>query len=355
MAVDSLSSGRGYYQRVRAYLFRKAGGSSDVGSRQVVTVVLTDRYIHVVEEKLYFSPEVVRIVPVHGGLSWRIETPALELEITQGSLVEEWYRRVRGRQKRQGLRTASLIVSAVVGLILLGLLVWVGWWGLRQAARVVAQAIPHSVEQAVFQDLIPVLDAQGEWQPSQLPDSTRQHIERLFAQLRAHVDLPMSVGLYFRSMPGVPNAFAFPGGHIVITDELIRLSVDSPYYRDIAGVLAHELGHLYYRHSLQNLSMRILLTILVDHSVGGSEVLREMSERMLLLHYSRGMETEADEFARSLLDTVGISPCYLARLLRDLAQLSGGGGQVPVWLSTHPPEQARIDLLCPGDGDSETP
>ncbi len=324
------------------------------GSRQVVTVVLTDRYIHVVEEKLYLSLEVVRIVPVQGGLSWRIEAPTLELEIPQGSPVEEWYRRVRAHRKRQGLRVVSLVVVAFVGLILLGLVVVGGWWALRQIARVVAQAIPHSVEQAVFQDLIPMLDAQGEWRASQLPDSTRQRIKRLFAQLRAHVDIPMSIGLYFRSVPGVPNAFAFPGGHIVITDELIRLSVDSPYYRDIAGVLAHELGHLYYRHSLQNLSMRVLLTVLVDHSVGGSEVLREVSERILLLHYSRGMETEADEFARNLLDTVGISPCYLARLLRSLAQFKGEEGQMPVWLSTHPSEQARIDLLCPGDGDSET-
>jgi len=106
------------------------------------------------------------------------------------------------------------------------------------------------------------------------------------------------------------NAFAMPGGHIVVYSELI-LEAESP--EEIAGVLAHETGHVVKHHCMKRIAgiigTRALLSILIrPTSTGRISTLSRICTTATSMHYSREYEAEADREAfaslrRAHLDT----------------------------------------------------
>ncbi|MDH5716813.1 MAG: M48 family metallopeptidase [Spirochaetia bacterium] len=108
------------------------------------------------------------------------------------------------------------------------------------------------------------------------------------------------------------NAFALPGGKIIIFNELIEKS-KSP--ENIAGVLAHELSHIEKRHAIQQLVRTLGFHFVISMMIGGAgeefEILETISEvggTLLFLNYSRGFEEEADEIAVEKLIKAKINP-----------------------------------------------
>ncbi len=95
-----------------------------------------------------------------------------------------------------------------------------------------------------------------------------------------------------------PNAFAVPGGEIIVTSALLQ-SIKTE--NGLAFVLGHELGHFYLRHHLRSLGRNLLLTILSSF-LGGSEIFH--ISQLINGHYSRKDEAQADLFAEGLLISI---------------------------------------------------
>ncbi len=145
-----------------------------------------------------------------------------------------------------------------------------------------------------------------------------------------------------------PNAFALPGGRIVVFAGLLRIC---PSPDALAGVLAHEIVHVEQRHGLKHMLRSLGLLYFAGCVVGGgveefatAETIGELSSGLLILKHSRDHELEADSIAVDKLQSAGRSPGGLAEFFQamqgdETAQLTQ---HIPGWLSTHPLTADRI-------------
>jgi len=180
-------------------------------------------------------------------------------------------------------------------------------------------------------------------------------LNRLTERMReGNPDLPdFTVRIY--SAP-VVNAFALPGGRITVFDSLIA-AADSP--EEVAGVIAHELGHVANRHSEAQLIRAVGLQLMLSLASGGTggDRLGEMAGVLAILRYSRAAEEEADDSAQQTLSQAAIDPMGLKQFFEKVQKLEGassGGmfGELTEMISTHPLTEDRIAAIKPLAGEA---
>ncbi len=140
------------------------------------------------------------------------------------------------------------------------------------------------------------------------------------------------------------NAFALPGGQLILTSALLQ---ESLHPRMVMGILAHEIAHVEKRHGIQSLIRGIgfgaLVSLLLSTGLGqtaGIEIIAEATNTLLFLKYSRNFEIEADRAGVEILHIAGFSINGLNDFFED-AQRSEVHGKVSSYLSTHPSHKKR--------------
>lgn len=165
-------------------------------------------------------------------------------------------------------------------------------------------------------------------------------LDRLGERLAGATDLPMPIDIAV--LPSdVPNAAALPGGQVYVFDGLLKLA-ESP--DELAGVIAHELGHVEGRDGLRKLletsGSAFLLGLLFGDVTGGGAIV--FGARVLVdSNYSRQTEATADDYAARLMLSVGRPPAALGALLDRL----GGSGSALAFISSHPVTAERMAEL----------
>jgi predicted Zn-dependent protease len=136
------------------------------------------------------------------------------------------------------------------------------------------------------------------------------------------------------------NAFALPDRQIVIYSGLITYS-NNP--EEVAGVIAHELGHIEKNHVMKKLAKEMGLSMLVTlaGSNSGFEILKEVTRMLSSSAFDRKQEQEADDYAFDALVNANIDPENLANFLFRLSKESGDVPEELVWISTHPDSKER--------------
>jgi len=94
---------------------------------------------------------------------------------------------------------------------------------------------------------------------SSLEHSRRQEIERRFQALVTSLDSEYHYDLQFRAA-GIVNAFALPGGVIVLTSDLVNLLSDD----EVIAVLAHEIGHVEQQHGFRLLARYFGVLVIIN-------------------------------------------------------------------------------------------
>lgn len=253
---------------------------------------------------------------------------------------------VRWMQSWRAVAAALAVTLALVGA---------GWqWGIPAASRAVAALLPEAATAALGREALAALDRAG-LKASSLPDAERARIRvALAAALRADDRPAPRWRLNFRAAGELgigPNAFALPGGDIVITDELVALLADAPDV--LTGVLAHEVGHLQRRHGEASVVQAALLAATAGLLFGDvSSLLAAMPVLVGQMAYSRDAEREADAEARRVLVAAGIDPARMALLFERLAAVreaqDGGLSMLPIALASHPADAERIRYFREG-------
>ncbi|HJW56634.1 MAG TPA: M48 family metallopeptidase [Burkholderiaceae bacterium] len=233
-------------------------------------------------------------------------------------------------------------------------------WGIPWAADRIAQQIPLEWERKIGDTALTGLDQQF-FQPSQLIDERQQEAQEIFTKLiPRNTRMPMRLVFRASKLAG-PNAFALPNGTIVVTDAMVDhitgvgSGLTGGLADELAGVLAHEIGHVQGRHSLKKLAQTSITGALSWALFGDFSAVAAGAPTILLrLQYSRAMETEADDYAAAVLKLHGISPVCLAELFDSLEKGSRRSPNAlgPNWLrratdylSTHPSNQERMARL----------
>jgi Zn-dependent protease with chaperone function len=138
------------------------------------------------------------------------------------------------------------------------------------------------------------------------------------------------------------NAIALPGGKIYLFDGLLQKAASPD---EIAGVLAHELGHGQHRHHMRSLihngGTSFLIGLLLGDFTGGAAVIFA-SRQLLQASHSREAEQEADAYANMVMRKLGRSPVPLAELLLRITgeqRKQLGGFNI---LNSHPLTEDRL-------------
>lgn len=151
--------------------------------------------------------------------------------------------------------------------------------------------------------------------------------------------------------PNTVNAFALPGGQIFITTGLLqRLETEA----QLAGVLAHEVGHVIARHGAEHLARQQLGAALVNAvGVAASEtpeqgrqaaVLAQAINQLIGLRYGREDELESDRLGFQFMTNAGYNPQGIVELMQIL-NAAASGQNPPEFLSTHPNPNNRVERL----------
>ena len=136
------------------------------------------------------------------------------------------------------------------------------------------------------------------------------------------------------------NAVALPGGNVILFDGLVT-QAKSP--DEVAGVLAHEIGHVREKHVMQALLRQMGLAVVLGGIDGNSGAL---VNNVLSMSYSRKSEAEADAHSMKALGNANISPVGTASFFDRLSNLDGSAGVkqdagITGYLSSHPLSGSR--------------
>src|SRR5690554_5971297 len=145
------------------------------------------------------------------------------------------------------------------------------------------------------------------------------------------------------------NAFAMPGGKVVIYTGLLPVTQTE---EALAVVIGHEIAHVIAQHSSERLSQQVALQYggaIAGGLLGNSQAMQQLGQTVfglgaqygVMMPYARKQEYEADEIGLIVMAMAGYDPQVAIPFWTRMAE-SGGGAQVPEFLSTHPTDSKRI-------------
>jgi Zn-dependent protease with chaperone function len=248
---------------------------------------------------------------------------------------------------RQTLRIVGWSAAAICSIILIAI------YGIPIIADRLAPIIPYSAEQRMGQ----AVDAQVRAIFGRQVCGGRQG-QAAFASL---VDKVRTAGglehpLDANVLPtSIPNAIALPGGKVYLFDGLLQ-KAESP--DEIAGIIAHELGHVHHRHVMRTLihngGTSFLIGLLLGDVTGGSAVIFA-TQSLLNASHSREAEQEADDFAFTTMRKLGRSPVPMAELLFRITGAEGKRLAGFTILNSHPLTESRLAAAKKNDRPAEGP
>lgn len=236
-------------------------------------------------------------------------------------------------------RLLAVVAAAFVG-------VWLIWkYGLGILVSIAIFMTPDSLRATLDAGTERTIDLTMA-EATSLSDEEQQNWQTVKTKLAASLpeNLQTRLDLQFRNIPSLgANALALPGGTIILTDDLIKDFGDDQDL--IAGIIAHEIGHVAEDHGLRQLYRSLSIYILIALIAGDTgpiiEDLLLEGQLILQLRHSRTHELEADAFATTLSLQSGFDPLGLVRFFEEIGTDESGND----WLSTHPLSQDRADQI----------
>lgn len=226
-----------------------------------------------------------------------------------------------------GLAATGLAVAAFV------------FWGVPALSGPLARATPVSFERGMGENFDRQMAAIF---PTCGGQAGQTLLDGLGRRLAGQTETPFEVRVRAVHAPMV-NAFALPGGVVLVTDDLIR-QARSP--DELSAVIAHEVSHIEKRHVMQavwrSLGVGLLLDAVVGGGTGAGQQAVLLAGQATDLRYGRKAESEADARGQALLHGLGLSSKGMATFFERLDRLEGGQMDDAVeFMSTHPDSRRR--------------
>ena len=272
-------------------------------------------------------------------------------EINNHTLFEEWI-------KNSGIKSNSILSKlerswpyTLASFFLFITLYISGYlWGLPYFANIISNKIPIETAKIIDNQLLNSFHDYGLLEESWLNYKRKNVIIEKLKKLQFGNERPEYDLKFFWSKKIGANAFALPGGTIVITDQLIELSKNDD---EIIAVLLHELGHAKEKHPMRQLLQSSVVGLAIFWYLGDTSTLLTSAYGVLLENkYSREFELSADHYAAQILKNNSISPLVLGNILDKIEKHYLGDEEkteqsifIGDLFSTHPETSERIEKL----------
>lgn len=245
----------------------------------------------------------------------------------------------RGRHRKRGT------IWAAAGIVSLGLIVWSS---VHFLPRLVAPLIPVAWEETlgdgVVEDIAGIFGVftEGKVKKCETADG-RLALDILLGQLVNQVKTPYSFDVIVLNVDMV-NALAAPGGRIVIFKKLLT---DARSPDEVAGILAHEMGHVISRHPTEAVARSLGISLVFNVLLGGlgSGATGAAGQALVSSAYSRDAERAADAIALDILSGARISPKGLADFFDRTAKEEGSALRAMSFISSHPLSAERAEAV----------
>lgn len=278
-----------------------------------------------------------------------LEAPDLaRLELTEGALADRLIAASpnlhRGTLPIATERIVLWSIAAAVSIL------FVVFLGVPYAADRLAPLIPIAVEKRIGDAVEGQVGAVFGRRLCTEPGG-RAALEKMLSALGRAAGLPLPEAAVVAS--SIPNAVALPGGKIFLFQGLIERAQNPD---EIAGVLAHEIGHVAHRDGMRKLiesgGTSFFIGLLFG-DVTGSGAALFAARQLLQASYSRDAERNADGFAIRTMQKLGRSPRPLGELL---LRITGDERDRPLsFLASHPLTGERLEMLKQAAGGSDGP
>jgi len=296
--------------------------------------------------RTYWRRQDLQLIDRAGG--WRLgasTAPDARLMLAKSAETDAALRSL-GVVGRDALRGGMLVGGLIVAGLALAGLVFVA---IPLAAEPLARMTPRDVEARLGDNLGKQVNVFMRPCPSARAanDALAPLLERLETSAAPGFDVQVT---FVRAK--VPNAFAMPGGRVMVTSGLVE-TLDDP--EQLAAVLAHEIGHVAARDGMVALYRNAGLGILLEIVTGGSGVAQQvvlLGGQLAELRYTRGQEERADVSAIATMRASGYDPAALARAFEALKAFKSDEDRpapsrlrelnIPEWLQSHPGIDRRI-------------
>lgn len=238
-----------------------------------------------------------------------------ELEQAMPSKISIFWRGLHFLENHFGWVLVAILLTIFAGWMFLNLAV-------PKLAQTVTAATPLSVEAKIGEQVLVGLDSQmGYFLPSQITPQRQAKVAAALNQLCVLNKTCPQYRLEWRNGGFIgANAFALPGGIIVVTDELMKLAKND---QEVMAVLAHELGHVAQRHAFKQGLQGVLAGLILASITGDvSAIASGLPAVLMQMQYSREHELEADRFALDALQKACIPPRVFAQILQRLQSQS---------------------------------
>ena len=299
--------------------------------------------VHKLSEQLRFRIEQVNVRPQLPDQPAMIDLPDdARLEVSDAEAFFTQLKNQIGRRQWQHALESRWIAIAAIMLLSIGF----GWFiydkGVPAVARWAVFTIPAEIKETISRQGLEAMD-QEVFRPSQIRPERRQRIRAAMDEVIAVIGQGRSYSLQFRDGDMGANAYAFPSGTIVFTDDLVRIAGSTD---ELRVIMAHEIGHVRAHHTMRLLLQKSLLAGLAvaitgDIAAVGS-IAAALPKVLIDASYTREFEYEADSVAKKYLQLTGKPLGLFPEIMSRIAAESPEGSAGPGLLRTHPATAERV-------------
>lgn len=246
----------------------------------------------------------------------------------QTELQKPWHQKNRAKEWGRNL----LILAGIIGLLVLLYFLFVPWLSEKLASRVSVQT-----EERFGDAVYNAMSLEG-----QEDTAASFAINEFFAAMDVRTAYKIRISVVESD---IVNAFALPGGRIVVYTGLLK---EMQGYPELAALLAHEYTHVNNKHSTKSifrrLGSKIFLGLLFGKFGSVTAVLVDHADNLKSLKHSRKLEKEADIDGLELLKERKIDPQGFSNLFHHL-KASVPSSTMPEFLGSHPDIDKRISYI----------
>lgn len=250
------------------------------------------------------------------------------IESIQAEYNKPWHKKAKTKNQGRGLLIVGGILAVLVGVYFL-----IVPWLSEKMADAISVDTEEQFGDAVYDAL------QGSMQEN-------KEATALLNDFFRNMNMPGEYNIRITAVKSsIVNAFALPGGHIVVYTALLK---ELQTYPELAALLSHEFIHINNRHATRTicrqLGSRVFLSLLLGRSNAVTSIMVDQADNLKSLSYSRKLETEADLEGLSLLKERKIDPRGFIFLFQHL-KTSGTAHEPPELLASHPDINGRITQI----------